>query len=171
MKVLVTAASKHGSTLEIACAIATALEAKQIEAPVRRIDEVDTLAGYDAVILGSAVYMGRWLETAKDFVDGHIDELTSRPVWLFSSGPIGDPPKPELESEDVAPLVMRTGARNHHLFAGRLQRHDLGLGEKVIISAVRAPEGDFRRWPEIDGWADGIARTLNAEAQTPAPRY
>lgn len=171
MKVLVTAASRHGATLEIACAIATALEAQHIEAPVRRVDEVKSLAGYDAIVLGSAVYMGRWLEAAKDFVDDHLDEITSRPVWLFSSGPIGDPPKPEIEPEDVAPLVKRTGARNHRLFAGRLERRDLGLGEKVVISAVRAPEGDFRQWPKIDAWAEAIARTLNAEAETPAPHY
>ena len=69
MKALVTAASRHGATLEIACAIAAALEAKQIEAPVLRVDDVTTLAGYDAVVLGSAVYMGHWLEGAKDFID------------------------------------------------------------------------------------------------------
>ena len=101
----------------------------------------------------------------------HIDEITTRPVWLFSSGPIGDPPKPDTEPEDVEPLVQRTRARGHHLFAGRLAKHELGLGEKVVASAIRAPEGDFRRWPEIDGWAAAIARTLRSEAETPAPRF
>jgi menaquinone-dependent protoporphyrinogen oxidase len=171
MKALVAAASRHGATLEIACAIAAALEAKQIEAAVLRVDEVSSLAGYDAVVLGSAVYMGRWLEGAKNFIDEHIDELTTRPVWLFSSGPIGDPPKPEMEPDDVAPLVQRTRARGHRLFGGRLAKRDLGLGEKVVVSAIRAREGDFRRWHEIDTWADAIAHTLRIEAQTPAPRF
>jgi len=147
------------------------LEAKEIEAPVLPVAEVGALEGYDALVLGSAVYMGRWLDSAKDFVDDHLDEITTRPVWLFSSGPIGDPPKPEIEPEDVVPMVRRTRARGHHLFAGRLAKRDLGLGEKVMVTAIRAPEGDFRRWPEIDGWADTIARTLRTEAETPAPRF
>jgi menaquinone-dependent protoporphyrinogen oxidase len=169
MKVLVTAASRHGATLEIACAIASALEDREIDAPVLRIDEIGPLDGYDAVVLGSAVYMGRWLDAAKDYVDDHLDEISARPTWLFSSGPLGDSPKPEIEPEDVAALVVRTRARGHHLFAGRLAKRDLGLGEKVVASAVRVPEGDFRSWPEIDGWAADIARILKSEVATPVP--
>jgi menaquinone-dependent protoporphyrinogen oxidase len=171
MKVLVTAASRHGSTLEIACAVAAALEAREIEAPVLRVGEVGSLTDYDAVVLGSAVYMGHWLDAARDFVDDHLDEITSRPLWLFSSGPIGDPPKPEVDPEDVAPLMKRTRARGHHVFPGRLARRELGLGEKLVTTAVHAPEGDFRPWPEIETWAAAIARTLRSEAQTPAPRF
>lgn len=55
------------------------------------------VGGYDAVVLGSAVYVGRWLEPARELVDAHAEELAARPTWLFSSGPIGDPPKPEAD--------------------------------------------------------------------------
>jgi menaquinone-dependent protoporphyrinogen oxidase len=169
MKVLITAASRHGATLEIACAIASTLEAKDIHAPVLRIDEVGPLDGYDAVVLGSAIYMGRWLDAAKDFIDIHLDQIGARPLWLFSSGPLGDLAKAAVEPEDVAALMARTHARGHHLFSGRLTKRELGFGEKVIASAVRAPEGDFRSWPEIDGWATDIARSLEAEAAVPVP--
>jgi len=39
----------------------------------------------------------------------------------------------------------------------------LGLGEKVILKAVRAPEGDFRPWDDVREWARGIAAALKAE--------
>ena len=87
-------------------------------------------------------------------------EITAVPVWLFSSGPIGHEPTPEDEPVDVADLVAATGAREHRVFAGQVDRSRLGLGEKVILTAVRAPEGDFRPWDDIRAWAGEIAAAL-----------
>jgi menaquinone-dependent protoporphyrinogen oxidase len=69
MTVLVTAASKHGATLEIAEAIARVLDEQDASAELVRIDDVQDLGRYDAVVLGSAVYMGRWIEPARKFVE------------------------------------------------------------------------------------------------------
>jgi menaquinone-dependent protoporphyrinogen oxidase len=49
-------------------------------------------ASFDAVVLGSAVYAGRWLDPARQYAALYADVLRARPVWLFSSGPIGNPP-------------------------------------------------------------------------------
>jgi hypothetical protein len=64
----------------------------------------------------------RPLASAKDFAERRAAELAARPVWLFSSGPIGDPPKPVEDPADVGPLLAATGAREHRVFAGRLER-------------------------------------------------
>jgi menaquinone-dependent protoporphyrinogen oxidase len=162
MKVLVSAASRHGATADIAHAIGEALEAAGLEVAVLPPDTVASLAGIDAVVLGSGVYVGHWLEPAKDLVERFGTELSSRPVWLFSSGPIGDPPKPEEDPADLPELMAASGARSHRLFAGLVDRSRLGLGEKVILTAVRVPEGDFRPWEEIRAWAGEIAAELTA---------
>ena len=164
MNVLVTVASKHGATTQIAEAIGRALAKADIGAQVVAPDEVRSLKGYDAVILGSAVYAGRWLDEAKRFVEREAPALAERPVWLFSSGPIGDPPKPEEEAIDVAPIRAVTGARDHRIFAGLLDKSRLGFGERAIVKVVRAEEGDYRPWPEIDAWVAGIAATLKTPA-------
>ena len=172
MRVLVVAASRHGSTFEIASAIEHVLVGAGIASDVVTPERVKNLTGYDAVILGSAVYAGHWLAPAKEFVARNLPGLMARPLWLFSSGPVGDSGTPPEEPAEVAHVREATGAREHRLFAGRLDRHDLGRGERLISRLVRAPQGDFRSWTEIEAWAATIARTLQAEAaagRSPAP--
>ena len=92
MKVLVTVASKHGATAEIGQAIAATLTEEGHQAEFLAPIHVHDISMYDAVILGSGVYAGHWIASAKEFADHHADALRQRPVWLFSSGPLGDPP-------------------------------------------------------------------------------
>lgn len=160
MKVLVSAASKHGSTTEVAATVAAALTAAGFEAFVLPPSEVTSLEGFDAAVVGSAVYVGRWMEPARDLLERHREAFTRIPVWLFSSGPIGDPPKPAEESLDEPEMVALVGARGHRVFPGVIDKKRLGLGEKAILAAVRAPEGDYRPWPEIEAWAREIAAAL-----------
>jgi len=160
MRVLVTAASKHGSTGEIAGVIAEVLGGRGLETVVTPPEEVDDVAAFDAVVLGSAVYAGRWMRSARELVERAADDLAARPVWLFSSGPIGEPPRPEEDPVDVAEIVESTSARDHRVFAGRLERSRLGFGERAVVAALRAPDGDFRDWDEIRGWATAIADEL-----------
>ena len=164
MRVLVTAATKYGATTEIARVIGEVLDEHGLEPtvlPPERVEEVD---GYDAVVLGSAVYAGHWLKPARELVDRLDSELANRPVWLFSSGPVGDPPKPEEDPVDVADLVATTNACEHRVFAGKLVRKQLNFPERAIVSALRVPEGDFRDWTEIRQWAAGIADALGGRS-------
>ena len=108
------------------------------------------------------MYAGHWLKPAREFLERHATDLNTKPIWLFSSGPIGDPAKPQEDPVDASSLVELTGARDHRVFAGKLDRRALNFGEKAIVMALRAPEGDFRDWNEIREWAAGIARTLDA---------
>jgi menaquinone-dependent protoporphyrinogen oxidase len=160
MRVLVTAASKYGATAEIAAAIAEELDKHGLEATVLPPEQVRGVNGYNAVVVGSAVYAGHWLKPARELVERHADALAGRPVWLFSSGPVGDPPKPQEDPVDVADLLAATGAREHRVFAGKLVRKQLSFPERAIVSALRVPEGDFRDWTEIHQWAAGIAEAV-----------
>ena len=162
MRVLVTAASKHGATRKIAQVIGDALRDQGLDPTVIEPEQVDTVDDYDAVVLGSAVYAGHWVKPARELVERLGSELAERPVWLFSSGPIGDPPKPDEDPPDMAEIIAATGAREHRLFAGKLIRQQLSFPERAIVSALRVPEGDFRDWPEITGWAVGIATALRS---------
>jgi menaquinone-dependent protoporphyrinogen oxidase len=162
MRVLVTAATKYGATGEIAQAIGQVLNERGVDTTVLPPDQVEAVDDYDAVVLGSGVYAGHWLKPAKEFVDRNRNALAARPVWLFSSGPIGDPPKPEEDPVDVAELMQTTKAREHRLFAGKLERQQLSFPEKAMMVAFRVKDGDFRDWEEIKGWAAEIA-----EAQQP----
>jgi len=162
MTVLVAAASRHGATNEIAAAIGRVLREHGVEADVEKVEDVESLERYDAVVLGSAVYVGQWLEPARTFVDAHGEELAARRTWLFSSGPIGDPPKPEPEeSVKLDAIVERTSPEGTRVFGGKIDRKHLGLAERAVMRAVRAREGDYRDWRAIRGYAKEIADTLN----------
>jgi menaquinone-dependent protoporphyrinogen oxidase len=166
MHVLVAAASRHGSTTEIATAIGDQLTRSGFRADVLPLKDVSSLDDYDAVVLGCAVYVGRWLAEAVDFVEAHAATLSDKPVWLFSSGPLGHPePMPRGDPEGISEISERIGARGHRTFSGRIDRGRLSLGEKIIVGVVRAPEGDFRDWPAITSWAAGIAQELGRIAK------
>lgn len=160
MRVLVTAASKYGATAEIAAAIAAGLRKQGIDAVEEPIDDASA-EGFDAVVLGSAVYVGSWMKPAKEFLRRNMASLETMPVWLFSSGPIGDPPKPD-DGPTVTDLVQTADVRGHKVFPGRLYRNRLSLAERAMVTALRAPEGDFRDWDAIRLWAVTVAAELNA---------
>jgi menaquinone-dependent protoporphyrinogen oxidase len=161
MTVLVTYATKHGSTREIAEAIATTLADRGIATDALAVNTIADVEPYEAVVLGSAVYMGRWLKEATEFARRHREQLIGRPLWLFSSGPLGTQVVDEEEQpKELAELRETLGPREHRLFFGALTRDALGFGERMVVKAVKAPEGDFRDWDEIRAWAATIADEL-----------
>ena len=112
MRILVAVATRHGATREIAEHLASSLgsaltdvgAASDVE--VRDVALVGSLDGFDAVVLGSSVHQGHWLEPARTFAESFSDDLKWLPVWLFSNGSAGD-------DDD---LVRRLGARGHRTF-------------------------------------------------------
>lgn len=163
MRVLVAAASRYGATAEIADAIGEGLEKAGLDVTVASVDDVASAEGYDAVVLGSAVYAGRWLKAARKFVKRNRDALSATRVWIFSSGPIGDPPQPvEEEAVDVSGIIDAIDPVEHRVFAGKLDKERLTFGERAIVVAVRSPEGDFRDWGNVASWARRIAAALQS---------
>jgi len=171
MHVLVTYATHLGSTQEIAERVAETLRREGVDAELRSVDEADgSVASYDAHVVGSAVHAGHWLKPAKQFVERHAAELEKRPVWLFSSGPIGDKavhePQPEpKEISEFRPLIV---PRGHVVFGGAFDRTVSDAKGGVLERAFNRfiPEGDYRDWPAIEGWARGIAKELNRDMVT-----
>jgi menaquinone-dependent protoporphyrinogen oxidase len=164
-RVLVVVASRHGATAEIGQALARGLATpaarpRELSAITVPASQLPDPAAFDAVVLGSAVYAGRWLDQAREYAAHHAAALRLRPVWLFSSGPIGEPPFPADEPHDVAPISALTGARAHRVFPGRLDPSLLGFGERAMATAMRAPVGDFRDWDAVSAWAAEIAKDL-----------
>ncbi len=166
MKILVTAASRHGSTTDIAEWIAAVLRTRGHEVVVRPPEDVTSLDGFDAVVLGSAVYTGGWLKGAKRFGARFCSDLADRRVWLFSSGPVGDPLVPAGQPDGLDGLVFRTGAVEHRIFSGKLDAAMLSLRERIAVRAIRVTAGDYRDWDDLETWASAIAETLDHDVAT-----
>lgn len=162
MKVLVAYASKHGGTRGIATRIAECLGAAGLDAQLIDMAQTDLVVGFDAAVVGSAVYMGRWMKEATAFVGRNRSALGDRPLWLFSSGPVG--PQPLPEAKDAAELGSLFTVLDHRTFDGVIDSATLSLAERLIVRTVKAPKGDFRDWGAIDAWAESIARALNVPA-------
>ena len=162
MTILVSAASRHGATTEIAGAIATHLRSAGHDVDIREPAAVRDLDGVDAVVLGSAVYAGHWLKPARELVSRLGPQLADRPVWLFSSGPVGDPPTPAEDAVDAAGALATTGALEHRIFAGLVDNTQLSFAERAMVRAFHAAVGDFRDWGQVTQWARDIAAHLSA---------
>ncbi len=163
MNVLVAVASRHGSTREIAHAVADELRHAGHSVDVRDARHVDNVGTYDAAVIGSAIYMGNWLSEGSQLLDRARSQLAAMPVWLFSSGPIGDTdPKPEGDPARTDELKQSIQARGYRNFVGKLDKRGLGVGERLLVSVVRTPLGDFRDWEAIRSWAHDIAAALQS---------
>ena len=172
MRVLVAYASKHGSTQGIADRIGEDLRQDGHQVDVRPARQAGPAEEYDAVVVGSAAYAGHWVKDASSFVKKNKEALAHRPLWFFSSGPLGTD-EVDKEGHDVREASLPKEAeefaslepRDHHVFFGALHFDELGFTGRMLrkMPATRdaIPEGDFRDWEEIDRWAHGIGHDLN----------
>ena len=164
MSTLVGYASKHGATKGIAEAIAAELGRNDVPAHAVDVDGLGGLDGYDAVVLGSSIYAGQWLKSARQFALAYADQLRQLPVWMFSSGPCGPPEDlvPDGDPVDVAELEEKLAPVEHRVFAGMIDKDKLGFGERAIVRALHVPVGDFRDWEAIAEFARKVAAHLRA---------
>ncbi len=162
-KVLVTYASKHGSTAEIAEVIAEVLNESGLDVDCTDMAHVVSLDPYDAVVLGSAIYMRRWRPYARHFLRKYAEKLRENPFWVFSSGPCGQPRKADGEWGEPHRTIAKAqllGMRGHIVFGGQLSMQSHGLARAM---AERCPPRyrDRRDWRQIRGWAESIAGQLH----------
>ncbi|MFD5411978.1 flavodoxin domain-containing protein [Streptomyces nojiriensis] len=161
-RVLVAYGSKHGATAGIASQIGRTLREDGLDATVLPADDVKDVRGYDAVVLGGALYAGHWSGKAKRCAERNADYLKHRPVWLFSSGPVDSsaeqheiPPVPAVARE-----MERIGAREHRTFGGSITSGTPGLIARAMVRAGKG--GDFRNPEQIQSWAHHISAELTA---------
>ena len=174
MRVLVGYASAHNSTKGIASEIRDRLMNAGLGADVRSIDEIDTLEPYDAVVLGSAIHNQAWLPQAAAFAKAHADDLARRPVWLFSVSSVGETSsflgprttsfirRRRRDTKELADFRRAIRPRDHRHFAGAIERTHWSILGDLFLRAFGGTYGDHRDWRDIDAWADGIARQLQA---------
>jgi menaquinone-dependent protoporphyrinogen oxidase len=180
MNVLVAYATKHGATRGIAERIAETLSADGLATTLSPVEDAPPAEQFDAVVVGSAAYMYHWLKEASDYVRENATELTRRPTWLFTSGPIGTD-LVDKDGRDVmetakpkefAEFEQKIHPRDLHVFFGAYDPDapPIGLAERIGTLFIRSgvvkealPAGDFRDWPRIEEWAHDIARQLQRE--------
>jgi len=167
VRVLVAVASRHGGTQEIGEVVADVLRGAGHDVDEVEPGDVALIDPYDAVVLGSAVYNGRWLPEARELAQRAATPLSRRPVWLLSSGLAATLPASVAKSStEMRDLGERIAAREHRKFAGRLNRSVLSFAERTIIAAARGRDGDYRDLDAVGDWARSIAAELeNASAE------
>ena len=172
VQILVTYATKYGATAEIAEKIGQVLRQAGFHVDVLPTDRVSDLTPYKAVVLGSAVYIGRWRKNAVKFLQANETVLAERMVWLFSSGPTGEGDPVELLQgwrfpEAQQPIANRIQPRDIAVFHGDVNMEKLNMFEKWILNNVKAPVGDFRDWDAINSWATAVVDELKLAVSQP----
>ncbi|MGZ4187524.1 MAG: flavodoxin domain-containing protein [Solirubrobacteraceae bacterium] len=168
-RVLVAYGTKHRATAEIAEAVATILRNAGLEVDLLRARRVRSLDPYRAVVLGSAVYAGRWRADAMRLLSR--PQLKDREVWLFSSGPVGedkgDPEELERWTKParVQEIAAGIGVRDHVVFGGMVA-DDAGFIRKKMARNIPRELRDRRDWQQIEAWTQTIVRDLTGR---PAP--
>lgn len=160
VKILVAYGSKRGGTQGLAQMLAQRLVERGAEVAVEPADAVADVAGFDAVVIGGSLYIGRWHRDSVRLVKHLSDQLRAVPVWLFSSGPLGEEAEehPDLPPVDkVAGLMERVGARGHVTFGGVLDEDASGI---VASKMAETMAGDWRDPEAIDAFAEQIVTSL-----------
>ncbi|UCF96932.1 MAG: flavodoxin domain-containing protein [Spirochaetaceae bacterium] len=167
-KILVAYATKYGATAEIAEKIGEVLSQAGVSVDVLPVSQVKDPGSYGAVVLGSAVYIGRWRKEASRFLKANQKLLAERPLWIFSSGPTGKGDPVELTEgwrfpKALQPLVDSIKPRAIVVFHGAIDTNKMKPLEKWMIEKVGAATEDSRDWDSIASWAKAIASAVAAE--------
>ncbi|MGW7355203.1 flavodoxin domain-containing protein [Streptomyces sp. NPDC054802] len=162
-------ASEHHSTQEIAERVGARLSERGHDIEVHELCPGDAwFPGAGSLVIGSAVHDGAWLPAAEQFVRKHAELLSGRPVWMYSVGMTAALPRPlrllaaRAEQPRVVQLVDLVRPREHHRFSGVVRRGHLGRKGAMAFRLLGCRYGDYRDWAEIDAWAAGISRALDA---------
>lgn len=149
-------ASRHGSTTDVAARIAERLRQVDLHDAGWVTTPVD---GYQLVIVGGAIYSGRWHTSAHRFLKRHRSELARVPVAVFGMGP----------RSDEAEAWTRSRSQLDRALARRGWLHPIAV---TVFGGVDPkpkrdqPPRDLRDWNAIDTWADELATAMPASPRT-----
>jgi menaquinone-dependent protoporphyrinogen oxidase len=164
--VLVTWATRYGSTEEVAHAIADDLLKQGLAVNAQPTSAVASLERYDAVVLGFALYMARMHKDAGRFLKSHRDELLRRPVGVFVLGPIHADAKEFAEAErqmkkELAKFPWFSPVAQQ-VIGGRFDPNRLGFPLSILPPLRKMPANDARDWNAIHAWAGSLPAALHA---------
>lgn len=167
--VLVSYATRYGSTQEVAEAIAATLRECGLEVDLQPMQEVRTLESHRAVVLGAPLYMGHWHKDAQSFLAKHREVLTERTVAVFALGPLSTDEQEVLGArnaldEELAKYPWLTPVAVE-MFGGKYDPSKLGFSHRLLTALPASPlhglpASDVRDWTEIRAWASGLAMRL-----------
>jgi menaquinone-dependent protoporphyrinogen oxidase len=167
-RILIAYGTRCGSTGGVAESIGQALSATGAAVDVHPVKDVNDLSPYQAVIVGSAIRMGKWLPEAVEFVKTHQDRLSRVPVAYFA---VCLAMKDETAENRHKALGYLDPVRKQFpqvkpvdigLFAGAVDYKKLSFAYSLILKVKGAPEGDFRNWEAIRNWAAGVSPVLDS---------
>lgn len=162
-RILVTYATRTGSTAEVADAIARRLCEAGLSAETRPVTEVTSLEGYSGAVLGSAVRYASWLPEMTDFVSANRDALSAMPVAFFTMHmlALGDDPAAVAErakyTAKARDLITPT---DEIFFEGMIDPARLSFLDRLAVRLVKSPVGDRRDWEKIAAWTDRLVPLL-----------
>lgn len=163
-RVLVAYATKAGSTAEVATKIGEMIAKQNTSVDVLPIAKVGDISQYQAVVLGSVIRMGRVLPEVQKFVETHQAVFSQKPLSVFITCMTLQEDTPAKRQEVVAyldPLRAVVKPASEGLFAGVMNPNKVNLIERLMMSAMKVPQGDFRNWDEITAWAQAVPTSLN----------
>ncbi len=161
-KILITYATKAGSTVEIAAFIGESLSKRGFAVDVKPVSENPSLNGYQAVLMGSAIRMGSWLPEAVDFVRKNQTTLNQIPTSIFTVHMLNyrdDETSRAARQAYTAPVRELLPSVDEVFFKGKLDPKTLSFFDRLIAKAVETPDnppGDFRDWDKIRNWAQAV---------------
>ncbi len=155
-RILITYATRAGSTVEIAAAIADAMTLRGFLVDVKPVKENPTLQGYQAVLMGSAIRMGSWLPEALEFIKINQKILNNLPVALFTVHMLNTGDDSVSHAARLAYLNAARPLLNKFdevFFAGVIDLKKLSILDRLMVRMVKSPTGDLRDWEKIRRWA------------------
>jgi menaquinone-dependent protoporphyrinogen oxidase len=162
-RILVTFATRAGSTVEVAAAIADTLKRNGFAVDVRPVKEKPSVQGYQSVVIGSAIRMGNWLPEAVNFVKDDQAQLGRIPIAIFSVHMLNrgeDEDSRQARQAYTAVVRQVLTPVDEAFFSGKMDYSRLSFLDRTIAKAVErqtnSHPGDFREWEKIRVWAQAL---------------
>ena len=165
VSVLVTYASRYGSTREVAERITEIIKTDSLEAEILPCNQVNSLDAYTFIIIGTPFYIGKMLKDAKDFIIRFQKDLASKKVSFFALGPLSDVEKELADTQEqmeeelkqfpwLTPLSME-------MFGGKYDPQTLRFADKILTllpasPLYKRPASDVRNWEKINRWVKNL---------------